>query len=237
MQHLTIEALARLLDEPPDAEQAAHLAACAACRLELTALEEQTSALAELPDIRPPADAWPALATRLRDEGLVQDDSASAARARAAGVTFAGWSRHRVLRLAASIALFLFGGGAGFAARGVVVAPAMVAGADQRPSEPSGSGTVRAAAPSSAEEAARLVRTEEAEYLRALTRYAEMARSPATTDPVARFAALESIVVATRAALDQAPADPVINGYHLTALAQREAMLRRFAVTAEDNWF
>lgn len=236
MQHLTIEALARLLDEPPDAEQAAHLAACAACRLELTALEEQTSALAELPDIRPPADAWPVLAIRLRDEGLLHDDSAPAARTRAAGATLAGWSRHRMLRLAASIALFLFGGGAGFAARGVV-APAMVASADPQASEPSGSGTVRAAAPGSAEEAARLVRTEEAEYLRALTRYAEMARSPATTDPVARFAALESIVVATRAALDQAPADPVINGYHLTALAQREAMLRRFAVTAEDNWF
>ena len=43
---------------------------------------------------------------------------------------------------------------------------------------------------------------------------------------MSRLAALEGIVLTTRAALNEAPADPVINGYHLTALEQRDALLR-----------
>jgi hypothetical protein len=49
------------------------------------------------------------------------------------------------------------------------------------------------------------------------------------------MAALESIVLTTRAALNRAPADPVINGYHLTAVAEREAMLRRLAAATADE--
>ena len=34
-------------------------------------------------------------------------------------------------------------------------------------------------------------------------------------------------MLTTRAALGQSPADPVINGYHLTALAQRNATIKQ----------
>lgn len=267
MQHLTLEALARLVDEAPDAANAAHLAACGACRLELEALKDQSRALGALPDIEPAADTWPGLQARLRAEGLLQDDGRPAGPATAgltapaaaptsavpgtvmaglvtgdvAGARAAGtrrmWANGRVLRHAATIALFLFGGAAGFTVRGLVE-PASVSEAD-RPSGSRGTG-MEAVAPSNAEEAARLVNAQKAEYVRALTRYAELAElpdPPATADPVARLAALESIVAATRAALGQAPADPIINGYHLTALAQREATLRHFAVAREDDWF
>ena len=57
-------------------------------------------------------------------------------------------------------------------------------------------------------------------------------------DPVNRLAALEGIVLTTRAALNEAPADPVINGYHLTALEQRDAILRQIQAQPapdEDN--
>ena len=38
------------------------------------------------------------------------------------------------------------------------------------------------------------------------------------------------------AALAQAPTDPVINGYHLTALAQRDAMLKQIRATPATSW-
>src|SRR5512140_1252550 len=61
MQHLTAEALARLVDEPSDRAEAAHLEACPACREELDALRRQTAALATLaqaPAAEPPAEQW-----------------------------------------------------------------------------------------------------------------------------------------------------------------------------------
>jgi hypothetical protein len=56
-------------------------------------------------------------------------------------------------------------------------------------------------------------------------------------DPYARLAALEAITSITRAALGQAPADPVLNGYHVTATAQRDATLRQIAAQTTDSWF
>jgi len=88
------------------------------------------------------------------------------------------------------------------------------------------------------EEAVQAVRAAEDAYLRAYSRYAELTSGQQRTDdPVARAAALESIVLTTRAALDRAPADPVINGYHLTAVAQRDAALRQIALRSSDRWF
>jgi hypothetical protein len=72
-------------------------------------------------------------------------------------------------------------------------------------------------------------------YLAALTRYATRLERGAG-DPIARLAALQSIVMTTQAALNQSPTDPVINGYHLTALAQRDATLKQVAATSSDRW-
>jgi hypothetical protein len=44
----------------------------------------------------------------------------------------------------------------------------------------------------------------------------------------ARLSALDQIVAATRAALYQAPQDPVLNQYYLSAVAAREATLRQY---------
>jgi hypothetical protein len=79
-----------------------------------------------------------------------------------------------------------------------------------------------------------VLRQAEELYLAALTRYAELAIQAESGDPVARLAALQSIVMTTQAALNQTPMDPVINGYHLTALAQRDATLRQVAAVTSD---
>lgn len=61
---------------------------------------------------------------------------------------------------------------------------------------------------------------------------------PADGDPLARLAALEAILITTGAVLSEAPADPVINGYHLSAREARDAVLHR--LTGHDGsteWF
>ena len=213
MAHLSLETLARLVDEPADPEEAAHLAACAECQAELEALREQTADLANLPDLEPPPDIWPAIAARLREEGLLREPR------RAGG---ASW-----LRFAASLALFLAGGAAGFAVRG---APA---------SEPPDAGLIPASIANVADvdEAAHLLEQTRAAYFAALNRYAELAEPVGRGDLMTRAAALESILLTTGAALDQAPADPVINGYHLSALAQRESTLRQISFDPSEPWY
>jgi len=109
MQHLNLETLARLVDEPATGDEAAHVASCLVCRRELDEMRAQTRALAGLSDPEPAPDAWFALETALRAEGLIRDVPARA------GVRYAGrgW-----LRIAAGVALFLMGGAAGVYLRG-----------------------------------------------------------------------------------------------------------------------
>jgi hypothetical protein len=59
---------------------------------------------------------------------------------------------------------------------------------------------------------------------------------PRGTNPAARLAALEGIMLSTRAALEAAPADPMLNGYYLNAVGERDAVLRQIAQT-QDPWF
>jgi hypothetical protein len=73
MEHLTSEALARLVDESPTPEERGHLNRCRRCRDELDALQAQTLGLSHLPDLRPPRADWDLLEGRLREEGLVHD--------------------------------------------------------------------------------------------------------------------------------------------------------------------
>lgn len=247
MSHLTLEALARLVDEAPTATQREHLDGCERCQIELDGLRRQTRRLAMLPDADPPPHAWTLLEARLREEALVTatplskpeetkqaDQAQPGSRSRkTAGAAFGtSWS----LRLAASIALFLLGGVVGATLRSPTTPPTAM------PSEGLGAPSAQAPVgqgglPITPEEAANVLQGAEASYLAALSRHLELNGVGEATDPMARLAALESIVLTTRAALDRAPADPVINGYHLTAVAERQATLRRLAASAPDDWF
>ncbi len=219
MSHLIPETLARLVDEPPTAAEAMHLETCTACRRELDGLITQTAALGDLPDLLPPPPgAWTALEARLRREGLIR----ARPWPRTLGTAFP--------RIAATIAVFFLGGIAGFAARGRIDAPGTAVLDAAAPSLPS----IRPA--NEVDDAARVLADAETAYRDALARYAELAGAEAGADPIARLAALDDIVLTTREALSEAPADPVINGYHLTALAQREATMKQL-VLASNTWY
>lgn len=229
MSHLTLEALARLVDEAPDPTEATHLARCAACQEELAALRDQTMALGSLPRMVPPPDAWPALRERLREEGLVQGRR--------------GWNRGwrpspAVTRAAAAVALFLGGGAAGWAARAPAIDPAPAAAAAPAgrdavlasDTRSPGASETQAAGPGGGVDGA------EEQFLAALDRFMVTTGTEAT-DPAARLAALDNIVLTTAEALNEAPADPVINSYFLMAQAQRRAVLRQIQASAEGPVF
>ena len=244
MSHLTIETLARLVDEAPDPTENRHLDICEQCRSELEYLRADAAALKSLPDPEPPIAAWLALEQQLGREGLMRRTS---------------WTTH-AMRLAAVLVIFVLGGvmGAMFMGQQAVAPVAvtqqapeltMPAAAVSQPitNDTPRSPAVMTAAPvagprietrpaATAEEALVRLREAESAYLSALGRMSDFGGRAETTDPVARLAALESIVATTRAALGQAPADPVINGYHLTAVAQRDATLRQLAASGQ-NWY
>jgi hypothetical protein len=219
MGHLSAEDLARLVDEAPTAAEAGHLASCPECREEHEALSEQTSALASLQDAAPNAASWARLRARLRNEGLVRTPAATLP---------LGWLRHATtLRAAAAISLFVLGGATGALLQ------------REAPLQPAAASPEVASLPvPTVRDAELALRAAEATYLAAMARYAQLSGVAPQTNPAARLAALEGIVLTTGAALSQAPADPVINGYHLAARAQRDAMLLQIAdENDDDDWF
>jgi hypothetical protein len=206
MSHLRDVDLARLVEEPATPVEAAHLRQCFACAGELEGMREQRLRLLTLRDLEPPEGGWQRLQEALSPAGHERG------------------SRHHptppFARIAAAITLFLLGTTTGvLVQRGADAASTPV-------------GPVDAAEFANAEE---LLRAAESDYLQALVRYAEITETGDGLDPLNRLAALEGIVLTTRAALRDSPADPVINNYHLTALGQREALLRRIA--GADEWF
>jgi len=254
MSHLSLETLARLVDDAPDAAEKAHLEACAECLRELEDMRADLAALTSLPALQPPSEEWETIEARLAQEGLL----------RRPNLVFS-W-KATALRAAAAVLIFLLGGvtGAAWLQRpgnepGIIVSgtgPSQVTPGErvrpnltgQRPAEMRGTArnaaeNVLAAAvlsgrvPQTHEEASLLMSEAEALYLDAMLRVSELGSATDGGDPLARLAALEGITAITRAALDRAPADPVLNGYHITAVAQREATLRQLAAAIGGSWF
>lgn len=62
MMHLNLEQLSALQDGEADVTAADHLERCARCRTETRRLEEVRSMLADLPEVGPDRDLWPAIA-------------------------------------------------------------------------------------------------------------------------------------------------------------------------------
>ena len=90
-------------------------------------------------------------------------------------------------------------------------------------------------------EAADAVNLAERLYIDALVQYRQILDAQGEPsligDPTSRVAALEGIVAAGRAAVQQAPADPFVNGVLLQALAEREAILRNASLTRGNGVF
>lgn len=213
MEHLSLEGLARLLDEPATADEAAHLAECEMCSDELAELREQTSALGRLPDVRPPLGDWEVLEARLVSEGLIRR------RAPLTGLASTpGW-----MRAAAAVALFVGGTGLGLALAGDGPGAAGPRGA----SSGGDALAVPVASVSSVEEAAELVRVTERRYIDAIVQYGQLKQlrgdPDVGVDPERRFVALEYLLAAAQPAVEEAPADPFLNGLLASIMAEREA--------------
>jgi hypothetical protein len=224
MEHLSGEILARLVDEAPDPVERAHLQVCPACAAELAALRDQREGLGRLTALRPALDDWEVLEARLVSEGLIR----SRQRWGSGLAMTPSW-----MRAAAALLLFVGGGalGAGLARRSSAPGQEALAPAFAR----------MASQVSTSQDAAELVRVTERQYMDALLRYRQLVEveggEDLLVDPESRFAALEYLVAAGQAAVRQAPADPFLNGVLASALAERQAVLRRISTGSADNWF
>src|SRR5688572_24721062 len=119
MPHLTIETLARLMDEQASPAETAHLELCDECSRELEGLKADAAALAALPELEPSAAQWEGIETRLRNEGLIEIPR-SRSRVEVEIYLSRRWLRP-ALQLAAALAIFVLGSYTGsflFASRG-----------------------------------------------------------------------------------------------------------------------
>ena len=224
MLHLHTERLAALGDEEPTPDEAAHLAVCADCVGEQRAFQALVAmAHAEREPFGLPLTRWDAIAAAL------------AAKPQPSGVVeLARRPNPRLLQIAAGLLLVAGGVMAGRVSAGVRPLPNGSATVASMPSASAQSGVALATdstAFSSVDEARTTMQQSEMLYQQAsafLARYDTNAVTGGS--PVAvrsRLAALDQVISTTRAAMRQAPHDPVINGYYLTTLGQREATLRQ----------
>lgn len=267
MSHLSAETIARLVDDEHSAAEAAHLESCAECRTQLAAMTEDVHALSLLPDMAAVPDQWDALERRLADEGLIRSRPHYAAgrgmrmmQVAAAAVLVLGGTIAGRLTAPADVRIVAAPPAPSTGnAEPMITEPANRSSADATPSTSFAAESPTApslidtpvsrspvtlvandygrTAPATMDEAAQLLREMEARYLDALTAYAELALDAEAGDLVERLAALQSIILTTQAALNETPTDPVINGYHLTALAQRDATLRQVAAASSERWY
>ncbi len=187
-----------------------------------------------------PLTNWDSIAAQLRAEGLIREN-------RLRGFDgFGGSTSRRWMQAAA--ALLLIAGGAAIG-RYTIAAPASQNVASQSTATPNNSGQPVVAAQNasatnasttvpefkSADEAWATLNRAGEEYQRA-SAYLSASNTdvPMPTNPDTyrtRLAALDNVMTEMRAALHEAPHDPVINQYYMATVGAREATLRQLGTT------
>ena len=254
MERLTLEELARLVDEEPTPEEQAILNRDGDARRRLEALRDQTAALKNLPAVLPPPDGWEQLRDRLVAAGLIRGRQRR----------FSSFSRKWVQ---AAAAMALFAGGTGL---GATFGPRLGDGgtdgagaAASRPgaaaSRPAGTAAGRAGAAANradasaasldigraasdlsfatVEEARSAVESAEGEWVAAYDAYQRLLRDrgllPAAPDPASRAQFMELIRTASQTALHESPGDPFLNTVYVSATREQENLLR---LASQDFW-
>jgi hypothetical protein len=211
-EHVTLERLSALLDEPGGDEAAVtHLEGCGDCQREYQALGRMRMALSGLPDLRPPADSWGLIESALPVIETSRRGVTLRPRRRSFGL-LSSWP------LQAAAALILFAGGLAIGTR--------LREAGTRDTIPS----VVTAPPSGAQpatdiEPGRLAYEDALRKLRELR--AASAEVDAGTDPAAaaeRLIRLDALVAASREALRKAPEDPAVNDFLFEVVDERDAL-------------
>jgi len=222
MSHLPDERLAAMSDESPTQAELAHLAACERCARERAAYRSlRAVASTEQKRIGAPLSDWESLAPALRADGVIDTGEWRVARRprRFSGV----WSQ------AAAAVLIAIGGIA--YGRYSAVGSVWPDSARHQPATAAASVADSAPAFSSIDEARAAQEHYESLYQSAALYLAEHDTLELSPDSPAamrrRLATLDEVGQTVRQALSQSPGDPVINGYYLTTLNQREATLRQ----------
>jgi len=223
MLHLDPERLAALAEDQPTHEEAAHLAACAACAREQAAYEELVAMAARERNniLARPLTDWRTLSARLADEPV---RIGAAARVRGGGLPRA-W-----MQIAAGLVIAAGGMAAGRATAARTIGGESVAsGASTAAQTASAVDSSRGLA--SVEDAMALMRRAESDYRLAaafVVAHDTSFRGVAGVDRYRqRLAALDRVSDAALAAANQAPADPVINQYLISARTARAVTLQQ----------
>ncbi len=225
MSHLSPERLAALADEPPTAAELAHLTGCADCSRERAVHRELGQLAAGVSrSIGAPLTNWESLRPALLADGVIDTGRGSGLVSRSRRPQ-SGW-----LQAAAAVALVAGGVAAGRFSAGV---PA----SDGASSSPSRVAQIDSAPRFQTLDEARAAQTQSQMLYQNATAY--LAQHDTTSreidSPAAmrtRLAALDRTQQVLNQALTEAPYDPVINGYYLTTVGQREATLRMINTAA-----
>jgi hypothetical protein len=226
MSHLPDERLAALFEEPPTSAELAHLASCERCATERAAYRSlRELANAEQSRIDAPLSNWESLVPALRADGVIDTGEWRVARRpRRFGV----WSQ------AAAAMLIALGGiayGRYSAVGSVLPSPTRFnVAATTSDSVESFSSVEEARA---AQEHYESLYQSAALYLAAHDTLELSPDSPAAMRH--RLATLDEVGATVRQALSESPGDPVINGYYLTTLGQREVAFRQLNASLPER--
>ena len=222
MLHLSPERLAALAEDPPTAAELAHLTSCAECARERAAYRALGKlAGGDARQIGAPLTTWESLRPALVADGVIDSGSRKVYTRR----NRPGWFQ------AAAVAMLVTGGlvagraSARFSMNSV--SASLPAGVSQIDSTPRFRSIDEARV---AQTQSQLVYQNATAYLAQHDTTGRMIESPAAMRT--RLAALDRTQQVLNQALSEAPYDPVINGYYLTTVGQREATLRMINTAA-----
>ena len=219
MSHLPTERLAALADEAPTPAELAHLASCADCARERSAYQSLVEvAAAETSRLGAPLTTWERLAPALAADGVIDTGR---------GLTFRTHHPARPwVRAAAGVFMLAGGVAAGRWSAHAPIIPATRAVAINNTTTPDSTPSFQSV------DEARVAQTQSQTTYQTATAYLAQHDTvgQATESPSAmraRLAALDRARDVMGEALNEAPYDPVINGYYLTTQSQREATMRQ----------
>lgn len=214
MERLNLEQLARLVDEPPTPSEQAILDGDPPLRRELEALRSQTEALRNLPAMLPPPGGWSELERKLLSAGLIRG------RQGAPPV----WRKR--MQAAAAVVIFTGGTAFGWVTATTTDSPGGPAASSAGPASFASVEEARAAV----EEASRVWRESVGGYHRLLS---ARNQAQASRDPVVQLAALNTLMAAAQATVEEFPEDQFFNGVLVSTLAERDRALRQLTL---DSW-
>ena len=225
-EHLTAERISTVLDEPwSDMEAEAHLENCETCRREYERFSRMRMAISALGELDPPDGQWAIIEERLEvspylpSRDVVPIDQSSR------------WNglRKWPVQVAAAFALFAGGLVAGVQLTDGGLGDRLAGDSDGLPV------AVQPAAfqPGVALDAedAYFAALTELDALRSPLRMVDLEREDGSLDPVATaqaLARLNALIMATQAAVERSPGDPVANGMLFQLMEERAAVARRF---------